>query len=309
MPTYQKSLTKLKTLAASLLLASCFSGCESKITPPEFDENRAFADLQKQCEFGPRVPGTQAHKNCLNYLTKEFQKSGARVAHQKFTEKLPYSENEIELVNVIASFGLEKTKRILLCAHWDTRPWADQDLDEKNHSQPVTGANDGASGVAVLLEVARQLQKKQPEIGVDIILFDGEDSGQTGGTKFALGSRYFANNKDNNYHPMYGILLDMVGDSNLQIYKEINSVRYASRVVEKVWARAKKLNFTEFKDEPKFEVDDDHVPLLEAGIPCIDLIDFDYTHWHTVEDTPDKCSPKSLKVVGQLVLSLIYNPD
>ena len=156
------------------------------------------------------------------------------------------------------------------------------------------------------LEVARQIQMAEPRYGVDIILFDGEDCGQTGETEFALGARYFAANKDKNYRPAFGILLDMVGDSDLQIYQEHNSLQYAPQVVNRVWDKAAELGLPSFHAEPRYQVTDDHLPLLEAGIPCIDLIDFDYPYWHTSEDTPEKCSAESLAEVGRLLLALIY---
>jgi hypothetical protein len=284
-----------------------WTACGSDV--PTFDGKRAFAYLVKQCDFGARVPGSTAHSYCLRYLTAELQSSGAQVTQQHFQQTLPGSDSSSSLTNIIASFGLSKQQRVLLCAHWDSRPTADQDSNSANHHKPVLGANDGASGVAVLLEVAKNIQAREPEYGVDIILFDGEDAGLSGRPDtYALGSQYFANNKDPRYRPEFGILLDMVGDSDLQIYQEENSLRLAPHIVEKVWKRADKLGLNEFLPSPGYEVTDDHLPLLQAGIPCIDLIDFDYPHWHTTEDTPDKCSPQSLTQVGQLLLSLLYDP-
>jgi hypothetical protein len=292
------------TIAFSESIACGFLGSAST---PTFDGDNAFQYLVKQCEFGPRVPGTQAHRECLAFLTKELQNFGARVSHQSFQQEMPFSNQSTLLTNIIASFGIERSERVLLCAHWDSRPWADQDADPANHSKAVTGANDGASGVAVLLEVARQIYMSKPAYGVDIILFDGEDSGRPGHSDtYALGSQYFAANKDQSYRPRWGILLDMVGDSDLEILHEENSLRYAADVVDMVWQRAESLGLSAFVDRPGYEVTDDHLPLLRAGIPCINIIDFNYDHWHTIADTPDNCSPQSLAQVGQLVLSLIY---
>ncbi len=285
------------------------SACTGKSTAdlPQFDGQRAFDYLQKQCDFGPRVPGSEAHSACLDFLASELEQFGAQVGRQTFKEVLPRFPAPVTLTNIVASFGLDKTERVLLCAHWDSRPWADQDSSKENHDKPVPGANDGASGVAVLLEVARQIQLREPSYGIDIILFDGEDAGQSGfNDTYALGSQYFANNKDARYWPRFGILLDLVGNRDLQIYQERNSLKYAPKVVEKVWDRAKELGLDAFHASPRYEVTDDHLPLLRAGIPCIDLIDFDYAHWHTTQDTPDKCSAESLAQVGQLVLGLIY---
>lgn len=211
------------------------------------------------------------------------------------------------MTNVVASFSLQKTERILLCAHWDSRPWADQDPNSENRDQPVLGANDGASGVAVLLEVARHIQLAEPKYGVDIVLFDGEDSGLPGQPdSYALGAQHFAKNKDFRYRPKFGILLDMVGDKDLQIYQEENSVNYAPQIVERIWDRAQGLGSSSFFASPGYQVTDDHLPLLNVGIPCVNLIDFDYEYWHTLADTPDKCSPESLAEVGRLILSLLY---
>ncbi len=296
------------TLAGYLcVIALCGQiGCGRSVPP--FDAERAYEYLLKQCEFGPRVPGSQSHADCLSYLSEELRKFGAQVHLQQFTEQPAGFAKPVTMTNIIASFGVEKTSRILLCAHWDSRPWADADADSANHGKPVPGANDGASGVAVLLEVARNLSLQNPRYGVDIILFDGEDAGSSGrDDSYALGAQFFARNKNASFHPRFGILLDMVGDSDLQIYQEGNSLRYANDVVQQVWARAGDLGLSAFKPSSKFEVNDDHVYLLQAGIPCIDLIDFDYEHWHTISDTPDKCDAQSLAQVGTLLLSLIYD--
>jgi Zn-dependent M28 family amino/carboxypeptidase len=209
--------------------------------------------------------------------------------------------------NIIANFHPQKTRRLLLCAHWDTRPWADQDPDRKNHNQPVPGASDGASGVAVLLEIARLISIETPKYGVDIIFFDAEDLGAYGNNdSWALGSRQFVKNLTVRYKPEFGILLDMVGDADQQLYIEKNSYDYAKNIVDRVWKVAAELGIPEFIPEVQYDVYDDHLNLLSAGIKCIDIIDFDYKYWHTVEDTPDKCSPQSLKNVGDVVRTILY---
>jgi len=210
------------------------------------------------------------------------------------------------LYNIVASFG-QQGRRILLAAHWDTRPWADRDPNPKNRNRPIIGANDGASGVAVLLEIAHHLKAQPPQVGVDIVLFDGEDSGREGhDDEFLQGSRYFAAHKSPDYVPEFGIVVDMVGDRELTLYIEQNSFRYARQVVDRVWRKAEELGITEFIRDARYQVVDDHLPLLEVGIPCIDVIDFEYPYWHTLEDTPDKCSPESLEKVGQVLLHVIY---
>ncbi|MFQ5604298.1 MAG: M28 family peptidase [bacterium] len=291
----------------SLVQTACGNDIQKAVSA--FDGQRAFTYLEKQCEFGPRVPGTQAHQACLQFLTSELKSFGAQVSLQNFTRPLATNNHKnVTMTNVIASFAVNKGKRILLCAHWDTRPWADQDTVAENQNKPILGANDGASGVAVLLEVARVLQEFAAPFGVDIILFDGEDSGLPGNDEsYALGSQFFARNKDFRYRPALGILLDMVGDKNLQIYKEENSIKYAPHIVDRVWQKAQALGLNSFIPTAGYQVTDDHLPLLKSGIPCIDIIDFDYEHWHTLQDTPDKCSAESLKEIGTLILGLIYD--
>jgi len=300
----------VRKIANVLLIFHFFSFLSCRTGEPKaptFDGDKAYQYLIRQCDFGPRVPGSQAHQRCLNFLTSELKKFDATVTPQPFRQKLPGFENPVTMTNIIASFGLQKAERILLCAHWDSRPWADQDPDSENRDKPIIGANDGASGVAVLLEVARNLQSAEPKYGVDIILFDGEDSGLPGqADSYALGAQHFAKNKDFRYRPKFGILLDMIGDGDLQIYQEENSVNYAPKIVKRIWDRAEELGSASFHASSGYQVTDDHLPLLNVGIPCVNLIDFDYEYWHTLADTPDKCSPESLAEVGRVILSLLY---
>ena len=194
-----------------------------------------------------------------------------------------------------------------MCAHWDTRPKADQDTEDDNREKPILGANDGASGVAVLLELARIFQLKPPPYPIDIVLFDAEDMGRRSySDEFLQGSRYFAKNKAFDYRPNAAIVLDMVGDADLQIFIEQNSQTYAPDLVNSVWTKAEELSQTEFIREVRHAVTDDHLPLLQSGIPAIDIIDYDYPYWHTIEDTPDKCSPESLEKVARVLLAYIF---
>jgi len=272
---------------------------------PEFNADSAFYYLNKQVSFGARVPNSKAHEDCKNFLVNEISKYADAVNLQEFTHS--YLGKTFKLTNIIASFNINSGFRILLCAHWDSRPYADEEKEASKKIQPVPGANDGASGVAVLLEVARILKNVPPPVGVDIIFFDGEDLGISGDLdNFCIGSKYFAKNKSPNYIPQFGILLDMVGDKDLQIFKEENSMKYAPDVVNYVWSIAREIGISEFKDAVKYNVYDDHIPLNEAGIRTINIIDFDYPYWHTTEDTPDKCSPQSLEKVGKVVLNVIY---
>ena len=302
--TKQKSLYILN-IFLFWMVAGALS-CSGQSAPP-FDEQSAFNYLVKQCDFGPRNPGSVGHENCKDYLIKELRKFAERVSEQPFQHTFGPNRQTATMTNIIANFNLSNSDRILLCAHWDTRPWADHDDNPEKSNTPIIGANDGASGVAVLLEIARIIRTNIPKYGVDIILFDAEDCGNEGETNsWAVGSQEFAKHKDPRYHPRYGILVDLIGDADLQIYQEQYSLNYAPDLVEKVWLKAEELGIIEFIPSPKYMVNDDHLPLLDVGIPCIDIIDFDYPYWHTTQDTPDKCSPESLGKVGRVVLSLLY---
>lgn len=273
---------------------------------PTFDGKKAFQELVTQCDFGPRVPGTASHAKCRDYLVQKLRLYADDVATQNFPLALG-TQGTTTGTNIIANFQPAKGRRVLLCAHWDTRPWADKDPDPKNHRKPVLGANDGASGVAVLLEIARLLATHKTRVGVDIILFDGEDAGiYENEASWARGSDAFVRRKDPSYRPLYGILLDMIGDRDLNILQELYSLQYARPLVERIWKKAAELGISEFIPQPGYAVIDDHLPFLRIGIPMVDLIDFDYPFWHTIQDTPDKCSPASLEKVGRLVTTLLF---
>lgn len=281
------------------------SSCQGQAVP-EFNENNAFRHLETQCEFGPRVPGTEPHEQCRDYLVETLKKYTPHVSQQAFREVLEPGRSAV-CYNIIANFHPSRARRILLCAHWDTRPWADRDPDPANHRKPVLGASDGASGVAILLEIARIIDIVEPNFGVDIVFFDAEDFGAYGNNdSWARGSKYFVQTVVNDYHPEMGILLDLVGDANQQIYIERNSYKYARHIVDHVWNIAEEMGIVTFIPELRYDVYDDHLNLLEIGIPCINIIDFDYQYWHTIEDTPDKCSPQSLGNVGRVVLGVLY---
>jgi glutaminyl-peptide cyclotransferase len=288
-----------------LLLVGLVYGC-GLASPPKFDGKEALGYLRDQCDLGPRDPGSEGHQKCKEYLLDMLRGYGSLVKTQEFVYHDTSQDTKLELTNIIASFYPERRQRVLLCAHWDTRPFADRDPDSSLRQEPILGANDGASGVAVLLEMARIVSQKRPKWGVDIVLFDGEDYGQEGDLeKFCLGSKHFAKNRGG-YQPQFGILLDMIGDRDLDVYKEGHSVRYAQKTVDLVWAAARRLELECFRDSTKYFMYDDHIPLLEARIPCIDLIDFDYPYWHTTQDTPDKCSPESLQKMGEVLIEVLY---
>jgi Peptidase family M28 len=302
-----KKIKNLLLLLSAMFLFYCGQNV------PQFDEHSSFSYLEKQMEFGPRVPGSRGHLQCRDWLVSELEKYSSRVVKQDFKHHDLRLDTTRVMTNIIASFNLQSRHRLLLCAHWDSRPFADQDEGE-NAKLPVPGANDGASGVAVLLEIARLMHDDKPQVGVDIVLFDGEDYGPEGNLdEYFLGSRYFAKNLGT-YKPKYGILLDMVGDAQLNLPIEYHSKRYAGLIVNKVWDAAAKLGYSEFEKRVGPAISDDHIQLNQAGIPCVDIIDFQYPdkfhkYWHTLEDTADKCSPQSLKVVGQTLLQVVYSEE
>lgn len=276
-----------------------------------FDENRAFGLLEKQVDLGPRYPGSSGHEAAASFIESQLKSYADSVSSQEFSEVV--NGKTVRMHNIIAHFNPRAKRWVLLAAHWDTRPIADQEIDPDKKKMPIVGANDGASGVAVLLELARVFAKQKPDVGVVMAFLDGEDYGTTAEGMF-LGSKHLAANLEKGLalrgKPIkidYGILLDMVGDKNLKIHKEENSVNAAPDVVEKVWAAAKELGYKDkFVPQVGFSIQDDHVPLIRAGVRCIDIIDFDYGPWHTLDDTPDKCSAESLKTVGEVVAHVIY---
>jgi glutaminyl-peptide cyclotransferase len=282
------------------------AAAKAKGREPAFDSVRAYRYLKEQCAFGPRVAESAAHAEALAYFTAHFQGLGFRTETQPFIHTDLKSGRKIPLVNLLATIPGRDPKRkpVLFCAHWDSRPRADQEKSEMLALQPITGANDGASGVAVLMELANGLKKKAPLQTVYLALFDGEDYGEEGSLdEYFLGARQFAD-----YPPVtgleYALLLDMVGDKDLHIPIEQNSMKQSPDLVRRIWARAHALGLAQFEARPGPAVWDDHMPLQEKGIPAVDLIDFQYPHWHTLADTPDKCSAGSLGAVGRLVASL-----
>jgi glutaminyl-peptide cyclotransferase len=294
-----------------VVLPDAKSAQRANIKTPVFDATQAFSYLKRQTDFGPRVPNAPAHEQCLNYLRQELSQYADAVNTQPFSIE-GYSGEQLHLTNIIASLNPQATTRVLLIAHWDSRPRADQDHDPAKRELPILGANDGASGVAILIELARAYRSSPAAVGIDILLVDGEDYGREGDTKnYLLGARYFADHLPQGFHPAFGILLDMVGDKQLEIPKERYSLRYAPDIVEQVWSTARALGIGQFVNSTQNFVTDDHLPLNDAGIKTIDLIDFDYPDqtnrfWHTSEDTPDKCSPESLAAVGTVLLHVIY---
>lgn len=272
--------------------------------PMRFDQERAWQHLITQCELGPRFPGSEAHIKCRDWIAEQLKETCENVRLQEFSHTWSQNNKKVTMWNVIGEQNWNKaTTRILLLAHWDTRPYADMDPKESNRSKPIVGANDGASGVAVLIELMRAIKGRLPEgVGVMVLMTDGEDLGPDLDEMF-LGATHFAKNPPDK-KPDYGILIDMIGDKDLQVPVERNSFDYAPELIRALYSHAAEIGLG--KTFPKSfgsRIEDDHIPLNRQGIPTIDLIDFTYEPWHTVRDTPDKCSADSLGKVGKLLES------
>lgn len=285
---------RFSSLAFVFLLLMAI-GCEARslstqptatAEPEEFDGQRAYVDVQTQVAFGPRIPGTEGHAKIRAWMQDELVEAGWQVEVQQ-AEALGHP-----IYNVIAKRGNEPPE-IILGAHYDTRMFADNDPDPANHSKPVPGANDGASGVAVLLELARSFPADT--VPIWLVFFDAEDNGRIEGWDWTLGSPEFVRNYP--VQPRAVVVVDMIGDADLNIYKEQNS---NPELTDRIWETASNLGYgSYFIMESKYSMQDDHQPFLQAGIPAVLIIDFDYPYWHTIEDTVDKVSAESLQAVGE----------
>lgn len=293
------------------------------VSVPQFNADSAYAYVAKQVSFGPRVPGTEAHKACANWLTQKLNEFTDTVYLQHFKART-YDKITRNGLNIVGSFKPEAKKRVLLMSHWDSRPFADADPDDSNHMTPIDAANDGASGVGILLEIARQMKTQKPEVGIDIVLFDMEDWGPprqlnlSGEEYWGLGSQYWSKSPHlYGYQAKYGILLDMVGAKNPSFFMEYFSKKYARYVTDLVWQTAADLGYDEFFiQEDGIAATDDHFFVNKfAKIPSIDILHQDmnssnrsfYEYWHTTGDNLEKIDPATLNMVGQVVLTVVYN--
>lgn len=325
-------------IGAALSIGILFSSCNDLSSPkqehkgkkeaiksvnvPKFNADSAYHYVAEQVAFGPRVPNTDAHVQAGYYLENTLKKFAPKVLVQEFQQRA-YDGTVLNGKNFIAQFNPENKKRILLSAHWDSRPYADHDPDEANFHTPIDGANDGASGVGVLLEMARLMSQQTPDVGVDIVLFDLEDYGEPtfvgGGNNesWALGSQYWSRNPlPVGYTANFGILLDMVGASDIIFKMEYYSMLYAPHIVKKVWKRAALIGYDSiFLFEDGGMVMDDHIPVNEIlKIPMIDIIHYHessestfFPHWHTINDNLDIIDKTSLKIVGETVMHVVYH--
>lgn len=290
--------------AAVLAVALAAAGCRGSVSP-SFDGESSFRFLAEQCDLGPRYPGSPGHEAARRYLAEALERFGATVSFQPFDAVLSTGDT-LHGVNIIGSYRPKHGTRILLGAHYDTRPRADRDPDPANRAKPILGANDGASGVAVLLETARLLGESEPPVGVDIVLFDCEDYGEEGSTRdYILGSRHHVAALAGR-RPSAVVVVDMVGERGVRLPIEGFSEAASPGLVSSIYAIAADIGAAGFIRERGQTIIDDHFPFIQAGIPAVDLIDFDYPFWHTLADTPDKCAPESLDAVGEVLVRFVW---
>ena len=317
---------KLKNLFFIVITVTTFFGCKSQKTSEDtstvddvaakvvnFDGMNAYNLVKTQCDFGPRVPGTPAHSKCAEWLERALKQNCDTVIVQQ-GQVTTFDGKTLDIKNFVGSFDPDNSDRILLLAHWDCRPWADHDPDPAKHKEPVMGANDAASGVAVLLELSRLMKETRPNIGVDILLVDAEDWGTNDKEEsWALGTQYWAKNPHvAGYTARFGILLDMVGAKGATFYKEYESMQWAPAVVTEVWDVAQRSGYGSYFDNNYGAgVTDDHVVVNTMGIKCIDIIDTRqdggfFAGWHTTDDTMNWIDQNTLKAVGQVVANVVY---
>lgn len=299
------------------LLVLVLTGCPSagqdagnvaaQTVGPAFSGDSAYQHIRTQVAFGPRVPNTDGHRRQLEWMRAWLNERADTVIEQNWTHKTTMG-NRLAMTNLFARFNPASPDRVLLIAHWDTRPTADEDAERDRRGTPIPGANDGASGTALLLEIANVLSKNAPPIGVDLLFVDGEDFAP--GNMY-IGARYFAANLPGGYRPLYGVLVDMIADQSPLYQVESNSQDNAPEVVDRVWRTAEELGYGNYFQRSSLgAIEDDHMPLNRAGIRTIDIIDFDYgpgnAYWHTTQDVVEHTAPLGLEVVGRVLLELIF---
>jgi len=287
-------------------------------SPAPIDGKRAFGYLKQICEIGPRTAGSPANTRQRKLVSDHFAKNGAKVTEQPFRAIHPVTGEQLVMSNLIGSWKPDSLQRVVIGAHYDTRPHPDQEVDPDRHKLPFLGANDGASGVALLMEIANHLTDLETPWGVDLVLFDGEElvfGNDPRVGEYFLGSIEFAriytarrDRRPTTMRYAYGMVLDMVGGRNLQLNQEPNSLREAPELVREVWAVARNLKANSFHSRAGREVLDDHLALIRAGIPTIDIIDFDYPYWHKADDLPENCSAESLAEVGRVITAWLTLP-
>jgi hypothetical protein len=281
-----------------------------KTDPAAFDAKRAMTYLEKICDIGPRISGTEGMKKQQELLKRQFTDLGAKVRMQEFNARQVSREQPVEMANLIASWHPDRERRVILCSHYDTRPIADQEENRRKWTEPFVSANDGGSGVALLMELAHHLKDLKANVGVDFVFFDGEEyifnnaPAEEGGDRYFLGSEYFAESyrRDRSKQRYVGaVLLDMVGGKDARFPIEPNSWFSARQLTQDLWRIAAELKCTTFREVEGERVLDDHIALNRAGIPAVDIIDFSYRHWHRLSDVPANCSGESLEQVARVL--------
>ena len=297
-------------------LRTTMADAPAKVAPAKVDGERAYGYLKAACKFGPHPAGSAANGKVRAMVAEHFRKLGGEVREQPLSGTDPITNAPVAMVNLIGSWFPDRRERVLLGAHYDSRPFPDEDRDPAKRKQPFLGANDPGSGIAMLMEVAHHLKDSETPWGVDLVLFDGEElvygGGQDQTGEYFFGSKAFAKEYSQRKKgaPGYeaGILFDMVGGKDLVIEKEQYSLEFASGLVRDVWSVAKALKINQFRDKVGPAVYDDHLKLNEGGIPTIDLIQFPWRHWHTANDVPENCSAASLAQVGKVVTAWLNKP-
>lgn len=304
-------ITTMKRLSAlSLIILLLAAGCGNQpVTElPSFDADRAFSYIEKQVSFGPRVPGSAASAACREFMKNHLESTGAVIDSQAFDFFDPYSQTNIRMVNLVGSFGTlsKENKAVALVAHYDSRPRTDFASDPALLNEPIDGANDGGSGVAVLLEMANMFKEVAPPVPIDIIMVDGEDWGKPGDTHlYLLGSQQYVRLPVRDKY-RFVLVVDMVADQDQRFYRDSLSEMHTKWLNDLVFNTAHSLGLDMFVDSLRNTILDDHIPFLASGVPAITIIDMDYPYWHTEFDTPDKCSPQSLDNIGLLLREIIY---
>jgi len=306
-----KILFPIKIIFAAVF-AFILTGCgdNQEINVPVFDGERAFRYIEEQVAFGPRVPGSENSAACRGYFFSFFDSLGAKIDTMHFVHNDKQTGKPIEMINLLVSFdgsNRDDPKRYLLAAHYDSRPRAEYDPDSTKRGNWIDGANDGASGVAVLMELANLIAGQKPRINIDMVLLDGEDYGPPGRLdEYFLGAKEMVKrNIADKYY--FALVIDMIGDKDLRIFREEFSNKYSPQITDMIWELAEKMGETAFDDSVGYAIHDDHLSFMTVKLQSAVIIDFNYQYWHTTHDTPDKCSAQSLQSVGNVVTNLLYS--
>ena len=323
----KKILVAVSAISSLFYFSSCSKEAQPAAKPlyelynnysiPKFDGANAYKQVEAQVNFGPRNPGSNGHQEALDYFQSELKKYADEVQLQNFNYP-GYDNKNLSLTNIIAKFNPEKKNRIMFCAHWDTRPRAEHAFDKADTNKPILGANDGASGCGVLLELAKILKENKINYGVDLVFFDGEDYGKENDLgRYCLGSKYYAANLPLSQAPAFCVLLDMVGDKKAAFEEEGNSIKFAPNIVNMIWGIAANINAAAFSQNDGEEIYDDHIPLIQAGFTAGDIIDAGLIgdrskdkqrdYWHSENDTMVNISEATLQQVGDVLTNLIYS--